>query len=250
MERNSQKPRNRQYDTTCYLTPPPHTHTFNWKFASEMANITIKTRPREIISAPQQHRMLMLEKGQKCKLFWVVWGFSSFVIVRNLHLCHNCLCVCPVTDKDAFIIQHSNTNKCLSTGSTGDLTIAPCEPGSRSQQWKWGSGHRLFHVGTSRCLALDVQSKTLSLVECNSAILLWWRCMDGAIYTVYEMALVVTNGTLAAKRDTVDTWVRGGSQDNICQKPYRGECGHFGLALSRTFTECKSLIQPWGRMTA
>lgn len=68
--------------------------------------------------------------------------------------------------------------------------------------------------------------------------------MDGAIYTVYEMALVVNNGTLAAKRDAVDTWVRGGSQDNICQKPYRGECGHFVLALSRTFTECKSLLQP------
>eukprot|EP00066_Takifugu_rubripes_P018772 XP_011608038.1 PREDICTED: CD205 protein isoform X1 [Takifugu rubripes] len=124
-------------------------------------------------------------------------------------------------DKDAFTIQHSDTNKCLGTGSTGALTVAPCEPDSRSQQWKWGLGHRLFHVGSSRCLALDVQSKTLFLAECGSAILLWWRCMDGAIYTVYEMALVVNNGTLAAKRDAVDTWVRGGSQDNICQKPYR-----------------------------
>lgn len=68
--------------------------------------------------------------------------------------------------------------------------------------------------------------------------------MDGAIYTVYEMGLVVSNGTLVAKRDTADTWVRGGSQDNICQKPYRGECGHFALALRGTFTECHSLILP------
>lgn len=102
--------------------------------------------------------------------------------------------------------------------------MAPCEPGSRSQLWKWGSGHRLFHIGTATCLVLDVRSKTLSLVDCSSAILLWWRCLDGTIYTVHEMALVVSNGELTTQWKTADTWVRGDSQENICQKPYRGEC--------------------------
>lgn len=126
------------------------------------------------------------------------------------------------TDEDAFTIQHLSTKTCLSTGP--GLMMAPCDPGSRSQLWKWGFGHRLFHVGTAMCLALDVRSKTLSLVDCSSTVLLWWRCLDGTIYTAYEMALVVSNGKLATKRNTTDTWVRGESQDNICQKPYRGEC--------------------------
>lgn len=130
--------------------------------------------------------------------------------------------VCLSTDEDAFTIQHLSTKTCLSAGQ--DLMMASCDPGNRTQLWKWASGHRLFHVGTAMCLALDVRSKTLSLVDCSSAILLWWRCLDGTIYTVYEMALVVSDGKLATKRDTSDTWVRGESQDNICQKPYRGEC--------------------------
>lgn len=128
----------------------------------------------------------------------------------------------PPADEDAFTIKHSSTTTCLSAGP--DLAMSSCDPGSRSQLWKWGSGHRLFHVGTAMCLALDVRSKMLSLVDCGSSVLLWWRCQDGTIYTVYEMALVVSNGQLVTKRDTADTWVRGGSQDNICQKPYRGEC--------------------------
>lgn len=127
------------------------------------------------------------------------------------------------TDEDAFTIRHLSTKMCLSTGP--GLMMAPCNPANQSQLWKWGSGHRLFHVGTAMCLALDVPSKRLSLVDCSASILLWWRCLDGTIYTVYEMALVVSDNKLGTKQDTADTWVRGESQDNICQKPYRGECG-------------------------
>lgn len=127
-------------------------------------------------------------------------------------------------DEDAFTIEHSSTKQCLSAGSPTALTVAPCKPGDPSQMWKWGSSHRLYHVGTSLCLALELRSKTLSLVDCSSVVLMWWRCQDGAIYTVYLMALAVSDGKLAAKRDATDTWVRGGSGDDICQKPYRGEC--------------------------
>lgn len=141
-------------------------------------------------------------------------------------------CVCPITaDEDAFTIQHSSTGKCLGTGASSDLSLTSCDPSAESQLWKWGSAHRLFHVATSLCLALEVRSKTLSLVDCGANILLWWRCLDGAVYTVYEMALVVNDSKVSTKRDTTDTWLRGGSGDNICQKPYRGECG-FSYILS------------------
>ncbi|XP_074523381.1 lymphocyte antigen 75 [Halichoeres trimaculatus] len=124
-------------------------------------------------------------------------------------------------DQDAFTIQHATTEQCLGSGASTDLTLSPCDPNSQTQLWKWGSRHGLFHVATSRCLALNVATKTLSLVDCGSQILLLWRCLDGAVYTVYQMFLSVSDGRVIAKRDANDTWVRGGSQDNICQKPYR-----------------------------
>lgn len=137
------------------------------------------------------------------------------------------LCVCPhiSTDEDAFTIQHASTKKCLGTETSADFRLATCDPDNRSQLWKWGSGHRLFHVATSLCLALDVRSKKLSLVDCGSSILQQWRCLDGAVFTVYQMGLVTSEGKVSAKRDTNETWLRGGSQDNICQKLYRSECG-------------------------
>nr|XP_046247270.1 lymphocyte antigen 75 [Scatophagus argus] len=123
-------------------------------------------------------------------------------------------------DEDAFTIQHSNTSQCLGRASSSDLSLTQCDPNNRSQLWKWGSSHRLFHVDTSLCLALDIRSKALSLVDCGSTVLLWWRCLDGAVYTIYQMGLSVSNGKVVAKRDAVDAWLRGGSQDSICRKPY------------------------------
>ncbi|XP_077374853.1 lymphocyte antigen 75 isoform X2 [Festucalex cinctus] len=128
---------------------------------------------------------------------------------------------CLTLVEDAFTIKHSTTGNCLSAQDSGSLGVSACDSNSTLHLWKWGSGHRLFHVATSLCLAFDVHSKSLSLADCGSDILLWWRCLDGGVFTIYQMALVVSGGQLTAKRDAHDTWVRGGSQDSICQRPYR-----------------------------
>ncbi|KAM8893708.1 lymphocyte antigen 75 [Spinachia spinachia] len=143
------------------------------------------------------------------------------------------LCLCLLTvflgtcsaagafDGDAFSIRHSSARMCLTAGASANLSLGPCDPSARSQLWKWGSRHRLFHVDTSLCLALDVRSKDLSLVDCAANMLLWWRCLDGAVFTIYQMGLVISEGKVSTKRDSNDTWVRGTSRDNICQQPYR-----------------------------
>lgn len=137
------------------------------------------------------------------------------------------------TDEDAFTIRHSATGKCLGTGASLDPSLAVCDPSSRSQLWKWGSGHRLYHVDTALCLALNVASKTLSLVDCGSNILLWWRCLDGVVYTAYEMTLAVADDKdqVTTKRESNDTWLRGGSQRNICHEPYRGKSSFYFVKL-------------------
>ena len=112
----------------------------------------------------------------------------------------------------------------MGTDASANLSLITCNPDSTSQLWKWGSGHRLFHVATARCMVLSVRSKALTLVDCGSGISMPWHCLDGALYTVYQMGLAFSEDKVLVKRDTNDAWIRGGTQNNICQRPYRGKC--------------------------
>ncbi|KAM9861163.1 lymphocyte antigen 75 [Aulostomus maculatus] len=149
-----------------------------------------------------------------------------------------CLCLCVLlettvlratcspsstsrSDEDAFTIQHSSSGSCLAALVPQNLSVSACDQNSKSQLWKWASGHRLFHVGTSLCLALDIPSKSLSLVECDQDTQLRWHCLDSAVYTIHQMVLAVSDGKVVTKQGPGDAWVRGGSQDNICHRPYR-----------------------------
>ncbi|XP_056134082.1 lymphocyte antigen 75 [Lampris incognitus] len=132
--------------------------------------------------------------------------------------------VATSSDRDAFTIQHSGTQMCLVAEGSAGMGLAPCNTSSGSQWWKWGSGHRLFHVNTLLCLGFELPSKTLSLVDCGTTgpdIMLMWQCREGTVYTVHQMDLAVRNGKVTAKRDSGNTWTRGGSQDSICHQPYR-----------------------------
>ncbi|KAL1021872.1 hypothetical protein UPYG_G00019130 [Umbra pygmaea] len=133
-------------------------------------------------------------------------------------------CASSTYDDGSFTIQHVNTGKCLvakavSGASVFSITLEECD-GSQGSQWKWGSSHHLFHVGTSQCLGLEEETKALSLFSCDSTML-WWRCQDGTIYTVYQMGLKVTDGLVSAKRDSLDTWRRDSWNEDICQRPMR-----------------------------
>ena len=111
-------------------------------------------------------------------------------------------------------------------------TPTPSSPSSPTtaapQVWKWGSGRRLFHVATARCLGLNVVTKAPGLFPCNSTGVqgvLQWRCLEGALLTAYEMGLAVSGSTVVAKHDASDAWTADEGPEKVCQRAYRGEYG-------------------------
>ncbi|XP_060735001.1 lymphocyte antigen 75 [Tachysurus vachellii] len=124
------------------------------------------------------------------------------------------------TDNSIFSIQHEGTGKCFLI-QEGSLTLGNCSSVT-AQSWMWGLGHRLFHTGLSACLGLDILTKTLSLTSCYNNTMLEWRCYEGYIITTFQMKLSVNaSGSVTAKRNTSDSWIRGGTTENICEQPYR-----------------------------
>ncbi|KAJ8352230.1 hypothetical protein SKAU_G00237060 [Synaphobranchus kaupii] len=118
-----------------------------------------------------------------------------------------------------FTIRHVSSGKCLQADIQG-LRMAECGA-SPEEQWKWGSGHRLFHVDTAQCLGLKVHDKRLALFDCSfSEGSLSWRCDEQAIYVWPGKYLSVTEGKLGANHSQ-DRWVRDNTSESICNHPYQ-----------------------------
>ncbi|XP_066544718.1 lymphocyte antigen 75 isoform X1 [Amia ocellicauda] len=118
-----------------------------------------------------------------------------------------------------FKIRHESSGKCLQAENS-QLSVTDCKD-SLSVQWKWGSGHRLFHVGSAQCLGLDITTKAVGLFECNNNKKeLWWRCDGGSIFSAYKRNLAVVNDTVTTKSELTDTWLRDLSSESICEQPY------------------------------
>ncbi|KAJ8255349.1 hypothetical protein GJAV_G00203860 [Gymnothorax javanicus] len=121
-----------------------------------------------------------------------------------------------------FTIRHVALGLCLRADLEG-LRLMECS-GSPEEQWKWGSGHRLFHVVTAQCLGLKVpdKNKTLALLDCGSSNgTLSWRCEGLAVYVWSRNYLSVTDGKLVARSSSEDRWARDSSTESICQQPYQ-----------------------------
>ncbi|XP_064183475.1 lymphocyte antigen 75 [Anguilla rostrata] len=119
-----------------------------------------------------------------------------------------------------FNIRHADSGRCLWADLQG-LQLLECS-GAPEEQWKWGSGHRLFHVVTAQCLGLRVQNKSLALLDCSSSDgTLSWHCDEQALYVWSRKYLSVTEGKLGARNSLQDRWVRDNTSESICQYPYQ-----------------------------
>uniref|UniRef100_A0AAY4BW24 Phospholipase A2 receptor 1 n=1 Tax=Denticeps clupeoides TaxID=299321 RepID=A0AAY4BW24_9TELE len=93
----------------------------------------------------------------------------------------------------------------------------------RSALWKWVSRHRLFNLGSSRCLGVDVTdgARPLGLFECDAPhAVMWWRCSGSVLYSSSQYKLGLVGMTVVVDRRQSQTWRRFSTAEGPCSVPY------------------------------
>uniref|UniRef100_A0A8C4H179 Phospholipase A2 receptor 1 n=1 Tax=Dicentrarchus labrax TaxID=13489 RepID=A0A8C4H179_DICLA len=90
--------------------------------------------------------------------------------------------------------------------------------------WKWVSRHRLFNLGTSTCLGLNISDTTqpLGTFECDMALpVLWWRCSGNTLYGASQWKVAVAGRLVVVKKNSYHEWKRYNTpREGPCSYPY------------------------------
>lgn len=125
--------------------------------------------------------------------------------------------------KGLFIMESEPLKRCI-TVDRSNLVLDDCERPTRSMLWKWVSQHRLFNLGTSTCLGLNLLNKTqpLGTFACDSALsVLWWRCNGKILQGASQWKVAVTGRLVVVKRNVHHLWKRYNTdKEGPCSQPY------------------------------
>uniref|UniRef100_A0A3Q4HRL2 Phospholipase A2 receptor 1 n=1 Tax=Neolamprologus brichardi TaxID=32507 RepID=A0A3Q4HRL2_NEOBR len=104
------------------------------------------------------------------------------------------------------------------------VVLEDCERPTRRMLWKWVSQHRLFNLGTSACLGLNISDSTqpLGMFECDVSLpVLWWRCNGNTLYGASQWRVTVIRGLVAVKKNIYHQWKRYNTpREGPCSYPY------------------------------
>uniref|UniRef100_A0A3Q3JVM7 Phospholipase A2 receptor 1 n=1 Tax=Monopterus albus TaxID=43700 RepID=A0A3Q3JVM7_MONAL len=161
-------------------------------------------------------------------------------------LANSCLCVTEEDDevlekkqlteyykKGAFILESEPLKRCI-TVDRSNLVLEDCERPTRHMLWKWVSRHRLFNLGTSTCLGLNISNTTqpLGTFECDMGLpVLWWRCSGNMLYGASQWKVAVAGRLVVVKKNSHHEWKRYNTpREGPCSYPYEDIHTLFGNA--------------------
>uniref|UniRef100_A0A3Q4I7D4 Phospholipase A2 receptor 1 n=1 Tax=Neolamprologus brichardi TaxID=32507 RepID=A0A3Q4I7D4_NEOBR len=125
--------------------------------------------------------------------------------------------------------QNEPLKQCISANRS-KLVLEDCERPTRRMLWKWVSQHRLFNLGTSACLGLNISDSTqpLGMFECDVSLpVLWWRCNGNTLYGASQWRVTVIRGLVAVKKNIYHQWKRYNTpREGPCSYPYEDTQTH------------------------
>uniref|UniRef100_A0A8C1L249 Phospholipase A2 receptor 1 n=1 Tax=Cyprinus carpio TaxID=7962 RepID=A0A8C1L249_CYPCA len=133
------------------------------------------------------------------------------------------LCLCN-SGKGVFRLESVSRKLCLSADSSG-LSLTSCEPPSAALLWKWVSRHRLYNLGTNRCLGINATKSLqpdVGIFECDVSLpSMWWRCGGSMLYGAMNNKLAVVDSKVVVKRVALHQWrIYGAAGEGPCAYPY------------------------------
>lgn len=136
------------------------------------------------------------------------------------------MCVFHHTDKGVFLLESVSVQRCLFANSSG-ISLASCDHPTADLLWKWVSRHRLFNLGTSKCLGINQQSE-VGMFECDILLhTMWWLCHGPALYGATQKKLVVTGSRVTVKKNVMHEWrIYGELGEAPCTYPYEGKLSY------------------------
>ncbi|XP_047218569.1 secretory phospholipase A2 receptor isoform X1 [Girardinichthys multiradiatus] len=125
--------------------------------------------------------------------------------------------------KGLFILESVTLKRCV-TVDRSNLVLEDCERPTHRMLWKWVSRHRLFNLGSSMCLGLNILDTThpLGMFECDSNhLVLWWRCLGNMLYGASHWKVTVSGRLVVVKKNIYHEWKRHNTpREGPCSHPY------------------------------
>lgn len=156
--------------------------------------------------------------------------YSLFYGTHSPH-CPHLICVFLslhrfLPEKGLFILESEPLKRCISVDRS-NLVLEDCERPTRRMLWKWVSRHRLFNLGTSTCLGLNISDATqpLGMFECDTALpVLWWRCSGNMLYGASQWRVTAAGRLVVVKKNIYHGWKRYNTpREGPCSYPYEGK---------------------------
>ncbi|XP_071381660.1 macrophage mannose receptor 1 [Centroberyx affinis] len=141
------------------------------------------------------------------------------------------LCTTADIDSGSFLIYNENHNKCVKAESATSLTVAPCDPHAKQQQFRWASNSRLLSLSLKLCLgAVEIKDfvKVLLFPCDENSELQQWQCKNETLFGLKDRDLHFNWGNRNERNIVIyqgsglwSRWRIYGTRNDICSKGYQ-----------------------------
>ncbi|XP_070783907.1 macrophage mannose receptor 1 [Enoplosus armatus] len=165
------------------------------------------------------------------------------------------LCITAEIDSGSFLIFNENHNKCIRVESATSLTVAPCNPHAKDQQFRWASESRVLSLSLKLCLgATEIKDWVkVVLFECDeNSDLQHWECKNETLFGLKEQDLHLNWGNRNERSIMIykgsglwSRWRIFGTRGDLCSKGYQEIFTTGGNAFGATCQFPFKFMEKW-----